>query len=488
MRDMFLQGRYTTATADKQFNLLQWFSVVSLLIIGSVALGLGIISTRFVVKESIERDAMLSAQFIHAIAAAEVRHVELPALQSMGDVLDARLDSQYPPDVAILRDRARVEFLDHIAHLPDALLANIYALDHTIIWSTNPDLIGRHIAGNEHLAEAFHSKSQVISSYHRIDDERLEQKFLRAPEHLFIENYIPLLDAAGKAVSVVEIYKEPKDLIARIQRGYVLIWLATAIGGGLIYVGLFWIVRRASGQIASQQKQLIANETFVALGEMSSAVAHSLRNPLAAIRSSAELALELSEPPTRGNINDIIGQVDRMSKWVRDLLTSLRPINGDSEAVNPVAVINETLHAFDQQCRNANIQVDFTPSPVPPLFCHRMLLSQIFNSLCSNAIEAMPQGGSLSIRIEPDESARWMHITVSDTGKGMSRQQETMAFKPFYTTKQGGLGVGLVMVKRIMDRFGGRISLRSREQEGTQVCLSFRMATGGEHGTQHTDC
>ncbi|MNW15538.1 Sporulation kinase D [compost metagenome] len=60
----------------------------------------------------------------------------------------------------------------------------------------------------------------------------------------------------------------------------------------------------------------------------------------------------------------------------------------------------------------------------------------------------------------------------------MSRQQETLVFKPYYTTKQGGLGVGLVMVKRIMERFGGKVCLTSREREGTRICLSFKVAGG----------
>ncbi|MCY1304634.1 putative PEP-CTERM system histidine kinase [compost metagenome] len=68
----------------------------------------------------------------------------------------------------------------------------------------------------------------------------------------------------------------------------------------------------------------------------------------------------------------------------------------------------------------------------------------------------------------------------------MTPQQEAMAFKPFFTTKHGGLGVGLVLVKRIMERFGGSVELNSREQEGTCVNLQFKVATGGEHGTEHS--
>ncbi|MEZ0199788.1 two-component sensor histidine kinase, partial [Pseudomonas qingdaonensis] len=117
-----------------------------------------------------------------------------------------------------------------IAHLPDMLLANIYALDHTVIWSTNPALIGKLIEGDEDLSRAFEYKMRVSASYHNFEQARAEQKFITPPKQLFIENYIPLFDADGDRVTaMVEIYKEPHDLIVRIERGLILIWLAITV-------------------------------------------------------------------------------------------------------------------------------------------------------------------------------------------------------------------------------------------------------------------
>jgi signal transduction histidine kinase len=258
-----------------------------------------------------------------------------------------------------------------------------------------------------------------------------------------------------------------------MERGLVLIWLATALGGGLIYLGLYWIVRRAATLLATQQKQLITNETFVALGEMSSAVAHSLRNPLATIRSSAELALEFDSGPAHKNINDIIGQVDRMSKWVRELLQSLRPLNDDGEPVNLVAALYDSLSAFEQQIVKGRVNVLFEPIGTPMVLSQQVQLTQILNSLLANALEAMDEGGTLAITMTPIDTQR-VRVVVIDTGKGMNEEQRRMAFRPFFTTKRGGLGVGLVLVKRIMERFGGAVALESREGEGTRFSLTFR--------------
>ncbi|WP_192553228.1 ATP-binding protein [Pseudomonas sp. IzPS59] len=457
------------------FNLLRWFSLISMAVIGTVAVALGTVSTRFVIEESVQRDALLTAQFIQAIASAEVRHVSIPNIRTMGDLLDPRQDRDFPDVDPAARASARGEFLDHIEHLPDVILANVYAPDRLVIWSTNSALVNTRIHADEDLDRAFNEKIPVSASYHNVDKGREEQKFVVPPDYIFIENYIPLFDADGKNVTaMVEIYKEPKDLIARMERGLTLIWLATALGGGLIYLGLYWIVRRAAILLAVQQKQLIANETFVALGEMSSAVAHSLRNPLATIRSSAELALEFDAGPAQKNIKDIIGQVDRMSKWVRELLQSLRPLNDEPEPVNLVAALHESLVAFEQQIAKNAVHVVFHPQQTPMVLSQPVQLTQILNSLLANALEAMDKGGTLTITLEPTNNGG-VSVMLSDTGKGMNEEQRSMAFRPFFTTKQGGLGVGLVLVKRIMERFGGGVTLDSREGEGTTVRLAFQL-------------
>ncbi|MFJ4067877.1 sensor histidine kinase [Pseudomonas sp. NPDC089996] len=468
----------TEAAAPRRpFNLLRWYAWVSLAIILSVATGLGLISSRFIIDESIERDALLTAQFITSIADAEVRHVSIPNVRTMGELLDPRTDRTAMPDVAPeARRKARGEFLDHIAHLPDMLLANIYAPDRTVIWSTNPALVGNLIEGDDDLDRAFEYKMRVSASYHNFEQARSEQKFVILPEQLFIENYIPLFDADGNTVTaMVEIYKEPHDLIVRIEHGLILIWLAITVGAALVYIGLYGIMRRAARVMAVQQKRLISSETYVALGEVSSAVAHSLRNPLASIRSSAELAQAFDEGPAQRQINDIISQVDRMSQWIRQLLQSLRPLNDEAVPVDLPQVLQESLQNFAVPLQRSGVTLDLRPLPVAHVLGHPALLAQIFNSLIANALESMEQGGRLRIEVVKQDR-RSLTLRLADTGKGMNEQQQRLAFKPFFSTKQGGLGVGLVLVKRIMERFGGSVRLSSSQGHGTRVSLSFRLA------------
>lgn len=466
-------------SGPQPFNLLRWFSLVSFGLIAAVAVSLAISATRYAVVESIERDALLTAQFIRALTEGEIRHANFGPGVTMGEFLDSREDGSADGIDRLHLERVRREFFDHVSSLPDALQTNIFAPDRTIVWSTNPELVGRRLLDREELEQAFEVKTHVAHAHWRVEGGRTEQQFIRSPQGLYFENYIPLTDNAGNVVSVVEIYKEPADLIARMERAYLLLWLAAGLGGGLIYLGLFWIVRRASRLLAAQQHQLIENETLVALGEMSSAVAHGLRNPLAAIRTSAELALDLDCSPARKNIHDIVLQVDRLSKWVRELLLCSSQLNDEHEAVDLVGAVNEVLNTFEPQIAKAGIQLEWSPAAAPKVLSHPVLLNQALNSVLANALEAMPKGGRLRLELTRDQRRKRLILSVSDTGIGMSEPQQVLAFKPFYSTKRGGLGVGLSLVKRIMERFGGAVSLTSREQVGTHVCLSFRVAEGG---------
>ncbi|VVP40758.1 sensor histidine kinase [Pseudomonas fluorescens] len=455
-------------------NLLRWFSIISFILISVIAIGLGSVTTRFLVIESLERDALLSAQFIQTIALGEIRHHGLAGMR-MGDVLAATHYGMLSEEMAQNRQRARSEFLDHLSHLPDSLLISIYSPLRTVMWSTNPQLIGQKFLNDKPLEAAFNSKDRVSTKYSNADERRPEQQFLLAPKMFFIESYIPLVDDLGNTLAVVEIYKEPADLIERLNRGHWIIWLTTAAGGLLLYFGLYWIVRRASIQLASQEAQLVANKTYMGLVEMSTAVAHSLRNPLACIRSSAELASDMDGQPARKNIDDIVGQVDRMSQWVHELLLCLRPIRGEAELVDPMIVVQATLAGFNAQLAQSRIQLEFKNEPTLRIISNPLLLSQILNSVIANAIEAMHGGGKLTIQANVDEPHQWLHLLIGDTGNGTLRQQEMMAFKTFYTTKQGKLGIGLIMVKQIMESFGGEASLTHHEQQGTSVRLSFRV-------------
>jgi two-component system sensor histidine kinase HydH len=464
---------------SKPFNLLRWFSIASLLALLPVGAATGYVLSYFITEATLQRDAALTAQFIQNCIEVEGKHAKLAGRITCSQLLDGRVN---PEDYGVTRATAeagRLEVLDHLENLPDTLLTNLFARDGRIIWSTNKTLVGQVSNDNDELEEAFEARVQVARHHADNVAARAEQRFIVEPKEFFIENYIPLHDANGEVVLVAEVYKEPKNLIAVIRHGQFLVWGSTAVAGILVYLFLFNIVRRGSSQLEAQRKQLVEMDAMAYIGEMSTAVAHSLRNPLANIRSSAELALGSDVGPVQKNAQDIIAQVDFLSRWIRDMQHFARPVTEDPEAVDLMAALNDVLDSFDNALHKAGIQIrqlNGNDRPWPLIEGNVTLLRQALHSLFANAIEAMPNGGELSIEMHLLPCQEGCQLVIKDTGVGMSDKQLAMAFKPFHTTKRNGLGVGLPMVKRVMDRFGGEVAISSEKDVGTEVRLQFRQA------------
>jgi two-component system sensor histidine kinase HydH len=290
----------------------------------------------------------------------------------------------------------------------------------------------------------------------------------------FAESYLPIWNNERHAVmGVVEVYKIPDALFHAIHQGHRLVWGSALIGGAFLYGILFGIVRRAALLIHQQQAQLVTAETMAALGEMASAVAHNLRNPLASIRSSAEVAAEEEDSCLRRqNTEDIIMVVDRLEGWIRELLTYARPLHHAPTPIQLHMVLQQALQPFDKDLEQHNITLTLeVPATLPPMLADAHLLQHAVHSLISNAIEAMPHGGTLTItaRLTPDRHQ--VDVCICDTGSGIAAEQITKVFRPFFTTKRKGLGIGLSLARRIIERHGGTITLSSTVDRGTTVTL-----------------
>ena len=227
-----------------------------------------------------------------------------------------------------------------------------------------------------------------------------------------------------------------------------------------------------------EEKTRSETEALVVIGEMALSVAHSIRNPLANIRSSAELILDEINADSKSHVQNIIDQADRLSYWVRDLLVFSRLPEAGSENVDMVAVLRESVENFAGRFSQAGIAGDWIDAEVglPPVMGNRSLLLQAFNSIIANAVEVMPNGGKLTLQHQLEQPQGRVKLSIADTGHGMSEAQLELAFKPFHTTKPRGLGIGLTLVKRTLERYQGSVQITSRENAGTRVELTFVLA------------
>lgn len=359
-----------------------------------------------------------------------------------------------------------LELVEHISQLPDVLRANLYSRRRTIVWSSDPGLIGSEFKDNPELERALHG--EIVA--HGGEGEKREHDKLVARYPYFVEIYSPVWDHShGEVIGVVELYKAPTALFSAISAAQRAVWLGAALAGGFLYIALFWMVRRADLLIRAQRERLVQSETLAALGEMSSAVAHGIRNPLAAIRTSAELAIDSEPAEWRDAARDIVAHVDRLDVWVRKLLSYSEPLAGRLEPIAVGGLLWESLGSFARELDRRGIKLSaHVGRALPPVAADALMLGQVFNSLIANAVEAIERDGRIVVNAERAADGH-LCISIRDSGPGMSSEQLARAFKPFHTTKTKGLGVGLALARRIIERFGGSISLASQPGSGTTV-------------------
>jgi len=432
-----------------QINLSRWFALVGLVSIASISAISGWMLSAFLTERLLQQEARLTHEFVDRLVDVEEARPFFAAVQQ-------------PPAAQWL------ELVAHISRLPDVLRANLYSPQRVIVWSTDPSLVGKEFKDNPELETAL--RGELVA--HGGEGEKLEHDQLGTRYPFFVEIYSPVFDAAhGEVVGVVELYKAPTALFAAISAAQRAVWIGAALAGSFLYAALFWMVRRADLLIRVQRERLVQSETLAALGEMSSAVAHGIRNPLATIRSSAELALESEPPDWRSAARDIVAQVDRLDVWVRELLSYSEPLADKLEQIALCTVLREALESFAPELERRAIHVSSRiEGTLPPVKADSLMLGQVFNSLLANAVEAIDRNGRIYVAAECGSEGQ-LRISIRDSGPGMSREQMARAFKPFHTTKAKGLGIGLALARRIVERVGGSISLASVPGSGTTVYI-----------------
>jgi signal transduction histidine kinase len=443
---------------EKQsFNLLRWFGVLSFLSVGLITAVSAFLLSRFLTHQMLQRDAVVTMEFVQTIAQTENTRSYF---------------AQNDPG----KTKAVFEaFFKQIATMPEVVRANVYSSSGIVLWSDDDRFIGHNFSPNPQLQMALSGELAVTSGTSGKPSK---------PEHVFdkkvpffAEMYIPIWNVSeNQVVGVVEVYKVPLTLFEAIQEGTRLVWLSAAVGGVFLYLSLFWIVRRAARLIRRQQEQLVESETMAAVGEMASAVAHGIRNPLASIRSSAEVAME-ENAAFHTTADDIIHETDRIEDWIRELLAYSKPPSGTPAPIRINDLIQSTLDSLDRELKKRNVKPTLAlQNASPSVHADEALLRHVLISLIANALDAMPQGGELTLTSRVEPSRRRVEVLIKDTGSGISKDRLKKVFKPFYTTKPKGMGVGLSLAKRIIERHGGTLALESEEGIGTTASLYIPIA------------
>ena len=220
-------------------------------------------------------------------------------------------------------------------------------------------------------------------------------------------------------------------------------------------------------------ERLKERDRLAALGEMAAGLAHEIRNPLGAIKASAQFLEEGDESP-REFTDIIVEEVNRLNRVVSSFLDYARPSKGDPSPTDVNGAVQRTMQLLTPEIQEAQVRLRLDLGETPPVRIDVEQLRQVLINLVRNAIQAMESGGDLIVRTvaHPTEDAGdvpgpWLEIHVADTGPGIPQKVQETLFVPFVTTKDRGSGLGLAISQRIVTAAGGRIEVRSHSGTGT---------------------
>lgn len=450
--------RMTHTALSAPIHLRRRFALISLSVILVIALGLGWLMSQMLTQRMLQREGEVSMDFIQNLLRTD------DSGQFLASTLDKDLKARFLSSMA------------HIASMREPVRANAYAADGTVVWSTDASLIGKRYPVNDELDEALQGHLVVHSG--RMDDEAAtkdEHVGLAALAPFYVESYIPVLGPDGQTVvGVMELYKVPVQLNAAIRAALIQLWAACALSALLLFGALYWIVARADKVMRAQHVRLAETQTLATAIELAGAVAHNLRNPLASIRVSAEMLQAQGNTVHAEHCTDITGAVDRADRWITELVRVSQAPQLQSERVRLVPVIRDCLEELAPEMTRRAIRWSVSEADAPDVQAHTAMLRQIMVSIVANAIDAMPHGGDLQVEWAVQGAA--ITVTVTDSGLGIHEDVRQALFRPFFSTKSGGLGIGLALVKRMLEQWGGQIVLRSASGRGTAVEMTFPLA------------
>jgi two-component system NtrC family sensor kinase len=232
--------------------------------------------------------------------------------------------------------------------------------------------------------------------------------------------------------------------------------------------------------LKQKQEQLVQSEKMAALGQLSAGIAHEIRNPLTSIKifiQSLEKELTLDRNQEE-DFRIVRREIDRINENITRFLNFARPEEPQFQAIHLSTLVKDTTNLLGAKLKSSDISLDLSfPGTPPPVEGDPKQLAQVLLNLLLNSIEAMPQGGMLTIRssvaVQPESRQPFLQLIIRDTGHGIPEKDRPYLFDPFFTTQPGGTGLGLSIAYTLVQKHTGRIDVESGTGEGAAFILSL---------------
>lgn len=244
-------------------------------------------------------------------------------------------------------------------------------------------------------------------------------------------------------------------------------------------------LRQQADLILEIEEQLRQADRLTTLGELSAGLAHEIRNPLGSIRGTAEILQGAFNTEDRYHefTTILINEVDRLNQVLENYLRYARPDSMEKQQFSLAPILDDVVQLTAVKARKNQVAVDVDVDVANPVAGDASQYKQAFLNLILNALQAMGEGGCLSILATTDENRAV--VRFCDTGPGLTEEQRQKIFKPFYTTRSKGTGLGLAITERIVHNHGGSIMVESLPKQG--CCFELRLPLADLTPTQEND-
>lgn len=222
------------------------------------------------------------------------------------------------------------------------------------------------------------------------------------------------------------------------------------------------------------ERKLQRAEHFAALGELSAAVAHEIRNPLTSIQGFLQLLItKETSPQNKEYIQIMLTELRRANKIISEFLQYTRPQKLNLKRAPVAPIIEEVAKIIEAELTLKQIDFVFEAEPAPEFEIDGDQFKQVLLNLFQNALQAMEPGGKLTVRLTYDKEMKILQISIEDTGHGIPEDLLENIFTPFFTTKDSGTGLGLSICNRIIQNHGGKIEAHSQLGKGSKFIITL---------------
>jgi signal transduction histidine kinase len=446
------------------------FAAISFLMIIAMVVGTGFIQAPFFRQSIIDREAAIVQDLVYALTVDQ-------------DVSASDMRNYTDREARQRFDRT----FKTLGNLPGTARIKVFNQDKTVIWSDAPSLVGTQLT--DHPDRLNLAMQGVVQAVFNPVSDRFDASKQGQGSKGTIECYVPIFShtsaqPATQVIGVLSLYRNPHELNQTIQQGLYLLW-ATIGGGGLIlFLALykvFSVVYRRQqvaeselSKLTSEHARVVQIEKMSAMGELVGEIAHQLNNPLVGVINLSQLAEREIHDPQR--VAELLAEVRKAGTECRDIVQRILRINQISRSTlvptNIKDLVQDTI-TFCHQSIDVQHAVDFVaPEQNIILNVDAVLLRQALFNLIHNAIlSASSAPVQVALTLTDRAGVAGVLLGVTDKGPGFNAETAAKLFKPFFTTRSNGTGLGLSVAQHIAMKHGGVVLAENLPEAGARFSI-----------------